>query len=696
MIPNAVDLVFSPLVPIWVLAALGGLSLVAAILALRVRAAGSVLRALVLSVLLLALSNPSLIAERREARDDVVVVAVDRSASQAIGDRARVTDEALAELRERLGRLEGLQVETVTVTDGGAASGREGTRMMAAIRQALGDIPSSRLAGVIALTDGRVHDAEEGVEPGGGAETGAPFHALLTGTRGELDRRLRTDRAPKFGMVGKSVTLTIEVIDPAIGIGDPVTVEVRLDGGDPVPFRVPANIASDLEIPIEHGGQTVIQMAVEAGTHELTLQNNRAVVAVNGVRDRLRVLLVSGAPHAGERTWRDILKSDPSVDLVHFTILRPPEKQDGTPTRELSLIAFPVRELFELKLDEFDLIIFDRYRRRGVLPRLYLRNIADYVRDGGALLEASGPTFATRMSLARTPLGEVLPGRPTGEVLEFGFKPRVTTIGEKHPVTTGLAGAGVGDADPSWGRWFRQIDARGESGTTVMTGIEDRPLLLLDRVGEGRVAHLLSDHLWLWSRGYEGGGPQAELLRRTAHWLMREPDLEENDLRANSDGGTIEIRSHRLEGAFDPVRLTGPDGTVTTVPLQDQGNGLATARVEVDAPGLYRLEDGTRSTLVAVGALNPLEFSDVAASEEMVAPVAEATGGSVTWMAEDGVPSIRRVGAGRAASGRDWIGLRANNDYVVTGVLSVPALPAAIALLVILGLLLGSWRRESK
>jgi hypothetical protein len=694
MIPNAVDLVFSPLVPVWVLVALGGLSLVVAVLALRARAAGSVLRALVLSVLLLALSNPSLIAERREARDDVVVVAVDRSASQAIGDRARETDEALAELRARLDRVGGLQVETVTVTDGGATSGREGTRMMAAIRQALGDIPESRLAGVIALTDGRVHDAEES----DGAETlsGAPFHALLTGTQGELDRRLRTERAPKFGMVGKTVTLTIEVIDPAIGIGEPVTVEVRLDGGDPVPFRVPANISSDLEVPIEHGGQTVIQMAVEAGTRELTLQNNRAVVAVNGVRDRLRVLLVSGAPHAGERTWRDILKSDPSVDLVHFTILRPPEKQDGTPTRELSLIAFPVRELFELKLDEFDLIIFDRYRRRGVLPRLYLRNIADYVRDGGALLEASGPTFATRMSLARTPLGDVLPGRPTGEVLEFGFKPRVTSIGEKHPVTTGLAGAGVGDADPTWGRWFRQIDARGESGTTVMTGIEDRPLLLLDRVGEGRVAHLLSDHLWLWSRGYEGGGPQAELLRRTAHWLMREPDLEENDLRANSDGGTIEIRSHRLEGSFDPVQLTGPDGTVTTVPLQDQGNGLATARVEVDAPGLYRLDDGIRNTLVAVGALNPLEFSDVAASEETVGPIAEATGGAVAWLADEGVPSIRRVGAGRAAFGRDWIGLRANNDYVVTGVISVPALPAALALLFIMGLLLASWRRESK
>ena len=97
---------------------------------------------------------------------------------------------------------------------------------------------------------------------------------------------------------------------------------------------------------------------------------------INGVRDRLRVLLVSGEPHAGERTWRNLLKSDASVDLVHFTILRPPEKQDGVPVDELSLIAFPTRELFIEKIEDFDLIIFDRYRRRGILPSLYLENIA--------------------------------------------------------------------------------------------------------------------------------------------------------------------------------------------------------------------------------------------------------------------------------------------------------------------------------
>lgn len=696
MIPNAMEIAVSPLVPWAVVVVLGVLALAAAGLAFQRRARGAVLRAVVLGLLTLALVNPSIIGERREPRDDVVVVAVDRSASQSIGARDRQTDDALAALQERLGRIDGLQTKVVTVTDGGLASGAsgsgtDGTRLMSSVRSALADVPAGRLAGVIAITDGQVHDLETVTDP-----LDAPFHVLLTGTEGERDRRLRIERAPAFGMVGKTVTATVEVIDPAVPPGTPVTMEVRVDGGDPVPYQVPANRLADLELPIDHGGQTILELSVEPGAEELTLQNNRAVVAVNGVRDRLRVLLVSGSPHAGERTWRDILKSDPSVDLVHFTILRPPEKQDGTPIRELSLIAFPVRELFELKLEEFDLIIFDRYRRRGVLPRLYLRNIAEFVEQGGAFLEASGPTFASRLSLARTPLGTVLPAEPTGEVLEFGFKPRVTTLGDRHPVTANLAGAGQADTDPSWGRWFRQIDAVGISGTTVMTGIENRPLLVLDRVGEGRVAHLLSDHLWLWSRGYEGGGPQAELLRRTAHWLMREPDLEEDDLRAISDSGSIEIRRRKLEGGAEPVQVTAPDGTVTTVDLEEDGSGLAIGRMAVTAPGLYRLTDGSKSTLVAVGALNPIEYSDVAATAALLTPQVEAEGGAIRWIGIDGVPSIRRVGADRSVAGRGWVGLRTNGDYVVTGVLSVPALPAALALIAIIGGLLLVWRRESQ
>jgi len=691
MMPDAIDLAFGPLVPWPVIAALGAVAAVVAALVLARRARGGWWRALALALLVLALANPSIVAERREPRSDVVVVAVDRTASQAIGERSERTSAASAALDERLARLTDVIVERVEVAGSGLSGAEDGTRLMAAVREALVDIPEHRLAGVIAITDGQVHDAGSALAAG---RAPAPFHVLLTGDRGEQDRRLRIVRAPSFGMVDKTVTITLEVVDPAAEAGEIATVMLAIDGATPTAVGVPVNREHSIEVPIEHGGQTILEFAAEPGRQELLLDNNRAVVAVNGVRDRLRVLLVSGEPHAGERTWRDILKSDPSVDLVHFTILRPPEKQDGTPIRELSLIAFPIRELFELKLADFDLVIFDRYRRRGVLPRLYMQNIADYVRNGGALLEASGPTFASRLSLAHTPIGDVLPAKPTGGVFEQGFRPRVTEVGERHPVTTGLAGAGGEGVEPTWGRWFRQIEARDVRGSVVMAGDGDRPLLVLDRVGEGRVAHLLSDHMWLWSRGYEGGGPQAELLRRTAHWLMREPDLEEDVLRAFARGDSLEIDRRTLDGELAPVRLTGPDGSTRDVPLTEIGAGHGTATVQIDRPGLYRLTDGTRSALVAVGALNPVELTDVATTEERLAPVAEATGGGMQWLAEDGVPALRRVSADRAASGRGWFGLRANGDYVVTGVLTIPALPAFLALALLIGTLVAAWRRE--
>jgi hypothetical protein len=176
---------------------------------------------------------------------------------------------------------------------------------------------------------------------------------------------------------------------------------------------VPVGETLNLPLTLDHAGQNVIQFIVPEAEGELTDRNNAAVVQINGIRDRLRVLLVSGEPHPGQRTWRNLLKSDPSVDLVHFTILRPPDKQDGVPVSELSLIAFPTRELFMEAVDEFDLIIFDRYQRRGILPMLYIDNIRQYVMDGGALLLAAGPDFASAASLYRTPLSEILPGRPT-------------------------------------------------------------------------------------------------------------------------------------------------------------------------------------------------------------------------------------------------------------------------------------------
>jgi hypothetical protein len=451
-----------------------------------------------------------------------------------------------------------------------------------------------------------------------------------------------------------------------------------------------------VSIPIDHGGPNVLELEVEPGPHELTLANNRAAVVVNGVRDRLRVLLVSGEPHAGERVWRNILKSDPSVDLVHFTILRPPEKQDGTPIRELSLIAFPIRELFDVKLDDFDLIIFDRYSRRGIIPQAYVENVVRYVRKGGAFLEAAGPSFGTPMSLYRTPLGEILPTEPTGNVYEDGFKPQLTDAGRRHPVTEDLSGAGKPGEAPSWGRWFRQVEARVHNGTAVMSGEHGDPLLVLDRIGKGRVAQLLSDQMWLWARGFEGGGPQAELLRRLAYWLMKEPDLEENDLRAAVEGDRLIVARQSLEPDDRPITVTLPDGTTQSLTLSPEHGGRSSGTLPISQMGLYRASDGTHTALAAAGPLNPIELADVRTTPEKLAPLVQASGGGVFWASDGAVPEIRRVSPGRAASGHGWMGLRQNGDYVVTGFSELPLMPGFAALLLTVGLLIAAWRREGR
>jgi hypothetical protein len=474
-----------------------------------------------------------------------------------------------------------------------------------------------------------------------------------------------------------------------------VPLSIAVDGEDPVVVEVPPGRDVTIPLVLEHGGINVVQLSVPTIDSELTDRNNAAVVQINGVRDRLRVLLVSGEPHAGERTWRNLLKSDAAVDLVHFTILRPPEKQDGVPVSELSLIAFPTRELFLEKIDDFDLIIFDRYRRRGILPQIYLDNVARYVERGGAVLIAAGPDYASANSIYRSPLADILPGAPTAQLLEQGFTPEISDLGQRHPVTEGLAPADLEEGVEPWGRWFRLVEVDAVAGNTVMTGPDDRPLLVLDRVDEGRVALLASDHAWLWSRGFEGGGPQLELLRRLAHWMMKEPELEEEALTAVADGQSMTITRRALHDKDREVEITGPDGTVTVLPLDPVAPGRSTARFDAPEPGLYRLSEGDKTSVIALGPAAPREFEETIASGDKLAPLVDSTEGGILSL-EDGVPRIRNVREGRNAAGRGWIGLTPRDAALTTDLRINPLFAAWLFLALAAALTVAAWLREGR
>jgi hypothetical protein len=695
---SAVSVAFDPLLGWTVLAVLGGVGLVLVLLGLRAGARGTMWRLGSLVVVLAALSNPSLIEEQRKPIADVALVVVDDSDSMAIGERRQQVQAARETLKRKLGQQEGLEVREAVLPPSHIQLGSErpgGTRLIETMRSALVEVPPERLAGVILLTDGQVHDvptldSKGGLPPELG---GAPLHALIAGKKGERDRLIVLEQSPRFGVVGREVITKFRIEDPAGG-----TAPVTLSVGGNVVRRLDVPVGKSVELPITVGnpGANVVELEVAPGPNELTLDNNRALFTINGVRDRLRVLLVSGEPYQGERAWRNLLKSDPAVDLVHFTILRTPQKDDFTPVRELSLIVFPMRELFEQKLKEFDLIIFDRYESGNLITRDYFKNIAEYVKGGGALLVSVGPVFATQRSLYRTPLGTILPASPLGDVLETPFKPKVTEIGQRHPVTADLPQAGLPGKEPEWGRWFRVVTSRTERGNAVLSGADDKPLVVLDRVGEGRVAELLSDHLWLWNRGIDGGGPQPELVRRVAHWLMKEPDLEEEALRATSVGGRIEVTRRTLATTFPPVTMTSPDGSTKTITLNQTSPGLGLGVIDVDKPGLYRFDDGTLRTVAAVGNPDPLEFSDVRATDTKLKPLVEASGGAVMWLSDNPDPDIRSVRPGRAAGGSDWIGLRRNEGYTVAGINQLPLLPGILVALAFLMAIGSAWWREGR
>ncbi len=688
---------FDPLLPVWLLAALGVLSLSVVTLGIWRRGKGSVLRLAAFAVLLLWLTGPRLVQETRQSLRDIGLLMVDQSASMQVGDRAHLAEIARQSIEAQAARLPDLELRTITVPE----SGNAGTRLFAEIDRALADIPRSRLAGTIAITDGQLHDVPP-VTPGG-----APLNLLLTGRGEETDRRLRVIEAPGYGIVGKSVVLRVAIDDlGTTGRSGPATLTVRRDGQ---PFRVasvPVGVEQRIEVPIARAGPTVIELSASPLAGEISQLNNRAVVEINGVRDRLRVLLISGEPHQGERTWRRLLKADPSVDLVHFTILRPPEKDDRTPLNELALIAFPVRELFVDKIGEFDLIILDRFQNRGLLPLPYLANIANRVRQGGALLMSVGPEFAGPTSLASTPLGLVLPGGParTNAVVDGAFRPVVTDLGQRHPVTEGLPGANPPDAGakaPTWGPWYRRIEPGSMNGEVLLRTPDGQPLLALDRVGQGRTALLLSDQIWLWSRGHEGGGPQAELLRRIAHWLMQEPALEENALTARVADGRLKIESRSTDpNAPAEVIVTDPDGKKESVSLHQDQPGRATAVRAAPVPGVWQVTQGSRSAYAAAGAANPPELADLRATAGVAGPLARASGGGVHWLAAGAtgseVPELRRTEDDRAASGSAWIGLQRRHDHVVTGVAALELLPAWLSLPILIGLLVLAWRREGQ
>ena len=301
------------------------------------------------------------------------------------------------------------------------------------------------------------------------------------------------------------------------------------------------------------------------------------------------------------------------------------------------------------------------------------------------------PEFAMNDGLYSTPMADVLTASPTGEVLDGAFRPKVTKPGTRHPVTGGLPGGEA--ATPTWGKWFRVVETTAPEIDTLMSGLEDKPLLVLSRQGEGRAAQLLSDQSWLWARGYDGGGPQTELLRRLAHWLMKEPDLEEEALSGKQLGRKLAIIRRTMADKAEAVTVTSPSGATSTVTLDEKSPGLWQGSMKVAEAGMYALNDGKLQAVAAAAAGDAREAEDILATPAKLAPIAKATGGGMTWL-EDGMPRLIKISGDRQMAGAGWLGLKANGAYRVTAVSEVPLFASLLALGALLVVFCLMWYRE--
>ena len=690
------NLAFDPLLPLpWVIG-LGALIFMASIAIGIGRLRSQFTRLTAGLFLLIGLLNPQSVEEERELLRDTVIMIEDRSDSMQFGGRSEALTKMTAELKSKFRDDGNLDVITISVPQD-----NEGTLIASALTDALAGAPSKRLAGVIALTDGRAHDISEAVS--GFLPENTPFHSLIIGEPTARDRRIFATKAPKFGVVGEQAEYELLVEDPGFE-GERARIELKLNGN--VKARFPITIGTPLSIPleIERRGSNTVELLVQGVEGELTQNNNLFVSEIQGIRDRLRVLLITGEPHSGGRAWRNLLKSDPALDLVQFTILTSSSKNTRARENELSLIQFPTRQLFEERLDEFDLIIFDQYERRSLpsrrgrsrptIPPQYFQNISHYVEDGGALLLATGPAFATQASLYRTPLVSVLPSRPTGEILTGAFRPELNDKGKRHPITSDFQG----NEDQAWGSWYRVIDNDPIGGDVLMDGPDGVPLFVIDKVRDGRVAMLMSDQAWLWAKGHDGGGPYREIFRRTAHWLMGEPELDAETLSGVRDGDNLIITRRSLDKVDEPVEIISPNARRSSVTLDKISDGLYRASVPLAGQGAYRLTSGDVTTIAAVGSLNPKEYENLLPTEEVLAPLSDATKGLLKSVDLDtsNLPDIRRPKAGRQTSGNNWMGLVSHEAYTVTQSRRTPLAPGVFLFGLFFLFLIWAWRREGQ
>ncbi len=672
------------------------------------RAALLALRAVAAAAALLLLLEPAVRRVQTTRVRNRLAVLVDRSRSMNFpvepGGETRV-QAAARFLASAKGGLDGLAAEA-TVEGWGFARdawpadlaalstpepGSGGsTDILAALRGAAGEsgAPGRRLAGVLLVTDGADNGAlASGLSGQARADLlalGVPVNVVSVGVDAPRDLAVERVAVDDFAFVRN--TVTVEATLRARGFGrEDVKVLLRREG------QVVAQATVKLEpgkesytVPLSFAPDTtgtfVLTVSTPVLPGEAVAENNSRSFVLRVIRDRVRVLLVAGRPSWDERFLRGLLKQDPNVDLVSFFILRTAGDTPG-PQDQLSLIPFPVAEIFGEQLRTFDAVIFldfayQPYRMLDI--ERFLPNLRDYVRGGGAFAMVGGDQSFAQGHYAGTPVGEILAVDPVegmGETSE-PFRPRLTAEGRRHPVTSLAPGEAANEAawnalPPLPGLNFTMPLTAADGARvlleapTLLSGGRPAPVVAVREVGKGRSLAVTTDSTWYWgfvaAGDGQGGRAHQRFWNAALRWLVRDPSLTPLQLQPDRPavepgepvGFSLSVRGPDYgpaPGASVSGELVAEDGKVVGR-ARGRAGADGTARLEFPPPppGAYRLQASAEvagapveqaAAAVAVRA-SGVEDSDAAPRPELLRQVADATGGTFTRLPLSGLPELR-------------------------------------------------------
>lgn len=559
---------------------------------------GTTLRSGAAAAVFAALANPQAIDEEKRVLPRVIPVFMDESAS--LGSRGSYVKETFSLLESQLSALGPVTLRQVSFGNDEMSASKPGTHLAQTMQMTLNTIPEDEMGAVFIVSDGIVAD----INNIAGKNINAPVHALIVGEEGEEDFYLDVISAPSIGIVGEEQNIEFSVVDGKSSDLHTATASVSIfyNGQkvrtNTIPVNDPQNIVlSEIYPDGLQLGPNLIDIhieGIETGANrtpeEVSYENNRITIITEGISDRENWLLFTGEPGPGTRLWRNMLTSGASNRLLHFSYLRPLDKEDMTPLRDLATTVLPVVEVFEQKLSEQDVVIFDNYTFNGVIPASYFTHLNRYVEEGGSLIIVGADTLTSPASIAKTTLSEIMPLLPLEDALVYtnGFVPAVTEDGLRHRITGDI----VESSPPeTWGPWYMlaQTVARPEA-TVLLEDGAGTPLLAIQTVGKGRVAMLGSNQATVWAAGHKGGGPAVDLYENLAGWLIRNPKFDDENLRLVEKGGQIAVELRTMKDTVDPVRITKPSGETFDVLPELSTPGVYTFQFPVHEKGGYRAQ----------------------------------------------------------------------------------------------------------